>query len=128
MIYRALHYFFGVVMRWTTKRRYLSYFSKCHFKNSAVEGEKAWLEKWNVFDSYKTTPIYYRFFSHFIGKDINIVPEDLCHVCIEPHLNPARYTGYYSDKNTYDKLFPAGYFPKTLFRMWNGGGIMLNIN
>lgn len=79
------------------------------------DGEKAWLEKWSVF-GLKAKPSQYRVFRHYIGDDINIVPEDICHDFIEPVLNPSAYTGYYSDKNVFDRLFPAGYLPKTILR------------
>ena len=68
----------------------------------------------------KPKPTQYRVFSHYIGANIDIVPEDICHDFIEPILNPFRYVGYYADKNVFDKLFPIGYFPKTIIRKMNG--------
>lgn len=84
-----------------------------------VEGEKEWIKKWSVL-GMNANPIYYRLFSHYIGHDVNIVPEDICHDVIEPILDPLRYTKYYSDKNIFDRLFPEGYLAKTLLRKMNG--------
>ena len=79
-------------------------------KNQTVAGEKAWIEKWSQLGA-KASPTQYRVFSRYIGNDINIVPEDICHDFIEPILNPFRYVGYYADKNVFDKLFPKRIFP-----------------
>lgn len=84
-----------------------------------VAGEKEWIEKWSQF-GLKAKPTQYRVFSHYIGNDINIVPEDICHDFIETILNPPRFRGYYADKNVFDKLFPAGYLPQTILRKING--------
>lgn len=90
-----------------------------HIPNRPVEGEKQWCRKWSVF-GLKANPIYYRLFSHYIGKDMNIVPENICHDVIEPILNPFKYTKTYADKNLFDKFFPIGYLPQTILRKMNG--------
>lgn len=87
--------------------------------NRNVQGEDEWVRKWSVF-GVKADPIYYRLFSHYIGKDVNIVPEDICHDVIEPILDPFRYSKFYSDKNMFDRLMPKGYLAKTLLRKMNG--------
>lgn len=87
--------------------------------NVHVEGEEKWENKWSVF-GIKANPIYYRLFSHYIGNNINIVPEDICRDIIEPVLNPQRYIKFYADKNIFDRLFPNGYLAKTLLRKING--------
>lgn len=84
-----------------------------------VQGEKEWCERWSEF-GMKANPVYYRLFSHYIGGDVNIVPENICHDVIEPILNPRRYSKFYADKNIFDRLFPDGYFAKTLLRKMNG--------
>lgn len=86
-----------------------------HIPNRQTNNEKEWLAKWSVF-GIKAKPTQYRVFRHYIGDDINIVPEDICHDFIEPVLNPPLYIGYYADKNVFDRLFPMGYFPETLMR------------
>lgn len=88
--------------------------------DKAVDGEDEWQDKWSLFGQAPCTS-QYRVFSHYIGSCINIVPENICHDYIETVLNPMRFAGFYSDKNIFDKLFPAGYFPKTLLR--NIGGM-----
>ena len=88
-------------------------------KDEPVEGEKAWIARWSQFGAI-AKPSQYRVFSHYIGPNIDIVPEDICHDFIEPVLNPFAFTGYYADKNVFDKLFPDGYFPKTVLRKMNG--------
>lgn len=87
--------------------------------NKKVAGEKEWIEKWSQF-GLKAKPTQYRVFSHYIGNDINIIPEDICHDFIETILNPPRFRGYYADKNVFDKLFPVGYLPRTILRRING--------
>lgn len=86
--------------------------------NKPCEGENKWIEKWSVLG--EANPVYYRLFSHYIGHDINILPEDICHNVIEPILNPRAYIPYYADKNIFDKLFKDGTMPKTIFRKING--------
>ena len=87
--------------------------------NKKVPGEKEWIAKWSQF-GLKARPAQYRVFSHYIGNDINIVPEDICHDYIETILNPPRFRGYYADKNVFDILFPSGYLPRTILRRING--------
>lgn len=90
-----------------------------NFSNIYVEGEEDWVKKWSVF-GIKANPIYYRLFSHYIGNNINIVPENICHDVIEPILNPFKYAKFYADKNMFDRLMPKEYFAKTLLRKMNG--------
>ena len=87
-------------------------------KNCSTLGERKWHEKWRLGGAISVTQ--YRVFFHYIGPNVNIVPEEICHDIIEPLLNPHRFVGYYADKNVFDKLFPEGYMPKTLFRRMNG--------
>ena len=83
-----------------------------------VTGEKEWMEKWSVLGN--TSPVYFRLFSHYIGPDMNIVPDDIGLDVIEPILNPYRYRKYYADKNMFDRIFPEGYLVKTFLRKMNG--------
>ena len=82
-------------------------------------GEDQWIEKWSIF-GYKANPIYYRLFSEYCGKDINIVPEDVCRIAIETAMNPERFRGFYSDKNSWDLFFGDDIFPSTVFRCMDG--------
>ena len=101
------------------ERRYRRIIRMNGIANRPVEGEAEWRDKWSVFGK-KPGLSQYRLFSHYIGQNIDIVPENVCHDYIEPILNPMRFAGYYSDKNIFDKLFPKGYFPKTFIRKMGG--------
>lgn len=100
-------------------RFYHDVMRKNDIDNIKAIGEQEWIEKWSQF-GLKARPTQYRVFSHYIGNDINIVPEDICHDFIETILNPMCFRGYYADKNIYDKLFPSGYIPRTILRKING--------
>lgn len=112
----------GVIIKYHCFKQYRYYKRLLRINkilNCYVEGENEWIKKWSVL-GMNANPIYYRLFSHYIGHDVNIVPEDICHDVIEPILDPFRYTKYYSDKNIFDRLFPDGYLAKTLLRKMNG--------
>ncbi len=98
---------------------YLSIMKKNGIRNCKVEGEEVWLKKWSIF-GIDAKPTQYRVFSHYIGANVDIVPEDICHDIIEPILDPFAYVSYYSDKNVFDKLFPKGITPRTILRKMNG--------
>lgn len=84
-----------------------------------VSGEKEWQRSFSI-AGYQPSLIHYRLFSHYIGTDRRIVPEDVVRLFIEPTLNPGEFVSYYSDKNMFDKIFPAGFFPRTLIRKIRG--------
>lgn len=88
-------------------------------KNTHVEGEEQWIEKWKNM-KIKPNPIYYRLFSRYVGKTANIVPEDICRMIVEPCLNPRDRRRFYNDKNNWDLLFPYSHFPKTVIRCIDG--------
>lgn len=86
--------------------------------SSKIPSEDCWMQKWSVLGS--PNPVYYRLFSHYVGEDLNIIPEDICRTVVEPILDPAPYVPYYSDKNIFDKLFKEGTLAKTILRKMNG--------
>ena len=108
---------------WYRQRKHEKFYNRVMhingIKDVEVKGEKEWLKRWSQF-GIKAKPTQYRVFRQYIGDDINIVPEDICHDYIETILNPMRFRGYYADKNVFDKLFPQDYFPKTLLRKMCG--------
>lgn len=101
------------------KKRYLKALSLNGILNQYVDGENEWLKKWRQLDPH-ITPLQYRLFSHYIGANINIVPEEISHFLIEPFLNSKSMAAYYSDKNMFDKILPSSYLPKTILRKING--------
>lgn len=91
------------------------YLKQLSIKNVPVSGESEYLKKWSVFTPH-VEPYSYRLFSHFMGTDAHIIPEDIGHTYIENVLNPLRYRDYYSDKNLYDERFISGMLPITFIR------------
>lgn len=99
-------------------KQYKVLLKRNNIANVPCQGEDKWVEKWSVLG--KANPVYYRLFSHYIGSDLNIIPEDICHNVIELFLNPKIHVPYYSDKNMFDKLFKKGTMPVTIFRKIDG--------
>lgn len=102
-----------------TDRFFKNVLSKNSIPDKAVDGEKEWLEKWEVFGQ-KVYPTQYRVYSCYVGNDPRIVPEDLCHLFIEPVLNPTLYRHYYANKNCFDRVLPEGFCPATILRRIDG--------
>lgn len=93
---------------------------KNKIKNRKVsEREDNWARKWMSLQKYVNRK-YYRTYSCFIGEDINIVPDDICHNIIMPILNPKRFVSFYGDKCLFDRiLYPIFHeiiTPVTLLR------------
>lgn len=80
---------------------------------------KHYVAKWGRLSAH-VNPSYLKAFSHYIGPDLNIVPEDICHNVIEPILDPVIYRPYFSDKNMFDRILPKGTTPKTFLRRIKG--------
>ena len=110
-------------LRWYRQRKHEKFYHQVMrmngIKDAPVPGEKEWLRRWSRL-GMRATPTQYRVFSCYIGNNMDIVPEDICHSCIEPILNPFMFAGYYSDKNVFDRIFPEGYFPRTVLRKMGG--------
>lgn len=87
--------------------------------DKACDGERQWLERWSVFGvGIETTQ--YRLFHHYIGSNMDIVPEEISNCFIEPVLNPEELRGAYLDKNFFNKLLPENWLPTTYLRKMNG--------
>lgn len=83
--------------------------------NIYQEGEDLFLEQWKQLDK-SVSPMAYRFYSNFIGNNINIVPADTARQFIEPVLNYGDCEKFYSDKNSFCLFINPDDMPKTLFR------------
>ena len=103
--------------------------TEANIPNTKLTKEDIWFEKWNKLLS-DTNRKYYRIYSKYIGEDINIMPDDVCHMVVEPILNPVKYRYFYSDKNMFDRVlslkFDKTITPKTYIR--NINGIFYDIN
>lgn len=65
-----------------------------------AEGENGYVKFWQQFHK-RIEPYTYRYFHRLLNNDSRIIPEDIANRYIEPILNPIRYRGFYSDKNSY---------------------------
>lgn len=117
-ILRVMRLLHNLIIRYIYRRQYKNLLKRNSIPNKPCPRENEWVNKWSALG--KANPIYYRLFSHYIGNDINIIPEDICHNIVEPILDPLRYVSYYSDKNMFDKMFKPGTLPKTIFRKIRG--------
>lgn len=89
-----------------------------------VNGEDEYYKVWKKI-SARIEPYSYRFFSHYIGNNPYIVPEDIGRTYIEYYLNPLQYRAFYCDKNMYQQyLSPASAFPKAFLRRVNGSCLL----
>ena len=117
-IKRILRNLLCTILSYKYDKYYHQLLKKNNIADKPVVNEPEWMKKWAVLG--KANPVYFRLFSHYIGNDLNIIPEDICRNIIEPILDPLRYTHYYSDKNMFDKLFVQGTLPQTIFRKMYG--------
>ena len=104
---QSIQKFFRIVLLFFHSLKYDRHYRKVEkmngIVNRSVDGEKEWRKKWSQL-GVMTSNLQYRVFSRYIGPNINIVPENICHDYIETVLNPVRFVGYYSDKNNFNKL------------------------
>lgn len=105
----------ALMSRSSTDKHYKKIMKINSISSDSLPNEQKWVNYWSQF-GVKVFPTQYRVFSKYIGENMYTVPEDICHHFIEPVLNPTRYRGYYADKNVFDRLFPKGWFPKTILR------------
>lgn len=96
---------------------------KANISNAKLPKEDIWFEKWSKLLS-NTNRKYYRIYSKYIGEDINIMPDDVCHMIAEPILNPFKYRSFYTDKNMFDRVlyfkFNKPITPQTYIRNIKG--------
>lgn len=101
------------------------YMLKHHYNPEAiVEGEDDYKKIWSQLCS-RVEPYSFRFFSHYIGNNPYIVPEDIGRIYIEYYLNPLPFRAFYSDKNMYEQyLTPSSAFPRAYLRRVNGSELL----
>ncbi|MDT3387132.1 MAG: hypothetical protein LIR46_05130 [Bacteroidota bacterium] len=88
-----------------------------------LPSEKRWISKWGRLSSSLNRD-YYRVYSHYIGEDEDIVPDDLCHNIVEHILNPNSLRALSEDKNLFDLFLSTGFdsfvTPATVLRCMDG--------
>ena len=80
---------------------------------------RKWSQLGHVYES-----VTYRYYSNYLDKLDDIVPESIGRTCIEYVLNPIPYRAYYSDKNMFAKICSQDNVPKTIVCRINGGGLL----
>lgn len=92
-----------------------------NYPNEKKTRENEWVKKWSCLG--QTNKQWYRLYSHFIGENVDIVPDDIMSNVIEPILNPVRFRSLYEDKNLLDNYFMTQFSkritPPTLLRNIN---------
>lgn len=90
-----------------------------NISSKAIEGENEFIRKWQTLSS-NVNINYYRCYANYIGKDINILPEDICCNIIEPILDPIKYRYFYDDKNMFERILTPDFLPIALLRNIRG--------
>lgn len=78
----------------------------------------AYKKKWGVLG--RVNPIYYKMFAHYIGRDLNILPDDLSQRAVESLLNPTKFRALFEDKNMFDRILGYDFMPETYIRSIGG--------
>ena len=91
-------------------------------KNKVI-GEDVWTEQWKSLSKFVNKD-YYRVFANYVGQNVDIVPDDICHNVIEQILNPQTFRGCIDDKNLFDILLSTNFSvpvtPVTVLRCVDG--------
>jgi len=115
ILYNLISFRWIFVIRRSHKKEIKKSCSALKFQLNKLSDEKAFVDKWKVVYP-KVDTMYYRYYSHFIGEDINILSDDILHLIIEPLLNNPTFFYVYSDKNMYGKILPKELQPNCLLR------------
>lgn len=119
VIYKLISFHFKWLYTRNHKRELARFSKSAGFKLEKCDGENEFIEKWKAL--YKDVNVdFYRFYSHYIGNDANIVPDDIFHYIIEPILNNRKILPVYSDKNLFEKLIDKNVLPICILRNING--------
>ena len=80
------------------------------------EGEDEYVKTWSRL-TRRVDRNSYRLFTHYMGKNKYILPEDIGDSVIEHYLNPQEYRPFYMDKNMFGRyLRPVEALPRELLR------------
>lgn len=106
------------------KLKFVRYFSEIKKRNPEIivkqySRKEEWEKKWSIFGE-KPTDLGYIVFSHYMGENINFVPNDIARSFIEPILTPEEYQPFYNDKNSLGMFIDKKILPKTFLRSMNG--------
>lgn len=81
--------------------------------------KRKWSQLGRVYES-----VTYRYYSNYLDKLDEIVPESIGRTCIEYVLNPIPYRAYYSDKNMFAIICGKENVPRTIVCRVNGSGLL----
>lgn len=117
-----VNHFIGRLFEYTVSlvydNRYRKLYNMCNRQQGYMRFSKAeikaYKKKWGVLG--KVNPIHYKMFAHYIGRDLNILPDDLSQRAIESLLNPTKFRAPYEDKNMFDRILGEGFLPETYLR------------
>ena len=116
--------FLARIKRWNDERatyrfystQFKRYLAMHGFSDGKAEGEDGYIRTWSRL-TRRVDPYSYRLFSHYMGNNQYILPEDVGNSVIEYYLNPPAYRAYYADKNLFGQyLKPSEALPKELLR------------
>lgn len=107
----------------TQFKRYLAMHG---YSDGKAEGEDEYIKTWSRL-THRVDPYSYRLFSHYMGPNKYILPEDVGTSVIEYYLNPPEYRAFYADKNMFGQyLRPADVLPKELLRRIGKSNVFLD--
>ena len=108
------------------RKESIGYMKRLGIKNTKVEGEDEYVNKWKQLFPLVDRPSY-RLYSHYCGQTPDIVPEGISRILIEKVLDPIPYRYAYEDKNMFPLIIGKEYLPETVVARINGS-VLLDSN
>jgi len=119
ILYKLIYKHFENVYKTAHRKEMKMFCADANVKLKKLPNEREHIDKWKKI--YHSVDLkFFRFYANYIGQDINIVPDDIFHIIIEPILNNQRSLSTYSDKNMYEKLLSPQIFPTCIIRNIDG--------
>ena len=107
----------------TQFKRYLAMHG---YSDGKAEGEDEYVKTWSRL-TRRVDRYSYRLFTHYMGPNKYILPEDVGDSVIEYYLNPPEYRAFYMDKNLFGQyLKPVDALPKELLRRIGRSSVFLD--